>query len=141
MPEAVDDGRVESRPSSLHNKEADAMKEADNDQDPVAEPANPEAKASAAPPRSGWSRLASLIADQWFLIGMGIVIAIASQVQVPESQQRIKEKIVIYLCVSIIFFITGCTLDPSVLFSTYMRWKVHLWVQVSTLMLLAKYSR
>ncbi|WPG99280.1 Hypothetical protein R9X50_00209300 [Acrodontium crateriforme] len=141
MPDDVDNGRrVESPPSSLDHQDADAIKEADHQHhQPVAEaPSKPDAEPSTAPPPrapSAWSRLADLIADQWFLIGMGIVIAIASQLQVPDSHQRIKEKVVIYLCVSIIFFVTGCTLDPRLLLSTYMRWRVHLWVQLQCFVL------
>ncbi|KAE9966946.1 hypothetical protein BLS_006665 [Venturia inaequalis] len=46
--------------------------------------------------------------DQWFLIALGVLIAIASQVQVPASQQELKTTVVTYLCVSIIFLMTGC---------------------------------
>ncbi|TKA71911.1 hypothetical protein B0A55_07201, partial [Friedmanniomyces simplex] len=72
----------------------------------------------------------SLLGDQWFLIALGILIAIASQVQVPDSQQHVKEITITYLCVSIIFFITGCTLDTKTLLQNYARWKLHLFVQV-----------
>jgi sodium/bile acid cotransporter 7 len=68
--------------------------------------------------------------DQWFLIGIGIVITIASQVQVPQAHQEIKETVTTYLMVSIIFFFTGCTLDTRVLIQNYSRWKVHIFVQV-----------
>jgi sodium/bile acid cotransporter 7 len=68
--------------------------------------------------------------DQWFLIGIGIVITIASQVQVPKAHQEIKETVTTYLMVSIIFFFTGCTLDTRVLIQNYSRWKVHIFVQV-----------
>ncbi|KAJ9203745.1 hypothetical protein DTO164E3_48 [Paecilomyces variotii] len=71
-----------------------------------------------------------LILDQWFLIALGIVIAIASQVQVAQSQLQLKQTVVTYLCVAIIFFITGCTLPTQVLLDNYSRWKVHLFVQV-----------
>jgi sodium/bile acid cotransporter 7 len=67
--------------------------------------------------------------DQWFLVGIGVVITIASQVQVPREHQKIKETLTTYLSVSIIFFITGCTLDTRVLIQNYSRWKVHLFVQ------------
>lgn len=68
--------------------------------------------------------------DQWFLITLGILIAISSQVQVPPSHQHLKETIVTYLAVSIIFFITGCTLPTKVLLENYSRWKIHLFVQI-----------
>lgn len=68
--------------------------------------------------------------DQWFLIALGILIAIASQVQVPASQQELKTTVVTYLCVSIIFLMTGCTLPTKTLIENYSRWKIHLFVQV-----------
>lgn len=70
------------------------------------------------------------LVDQWFLVALGIVIVIASQVQVPASHQAKKEVIVSYLAVSVIFFITGCTLPSRVLLHNYSRWKVHLFAQV-----------
>ena len=71
-----------------------------------------------------------LLLDQWFVLAMGIVIIIASQVQVPASHQAKKETVVTYLSVSIVFFITGCTLQTRVLIDNYSRWKIHLFVQV-----------
>ncbi|RDI87989.1 hypothetical protein Vi05172_g1775 [Venturia inaequalis] len=68
--------------------------------------------------------------DQWFLIALGVLIAIASQVQVPASQQELKTTVVTYLCVSIIFLMTGCTLPTRTLIENYSRWKIHLFVQV-----------
>ncbi|KAH8727014.1 SBF-like CPA transporter family-domain-containing protein [Phaeosphaeriaceae sp. PMI808] len=68
--------------------------------------------------------------DQWFLIGMAIVILIASQVQVPASRQRAKRTVVTYLSVSIIFFINGCTLETSILLANSKRWKLHAFVQL-----------
>jgi solute carrier family 10 (sodium/bile acid cotransporter), member 7 len=72
----------------------------------------------------------STLGEQWFLIALGLLIAIASQVQVSAAQQHIKQTIVTYLCVSIIFFITGCTLETKTLIQNYSRWKTHLFVQV-----------
>jgi sodium/bile acid cotransporter 7 len=68
--------------------------------------------------------------DQWFLLALGVLIAIASQFQVPASQQKLKETVVTYLCVSIIFLMTGCTLPTRTLIENYSRWKIHLFVQV-----------
>ena len=80
--------------------------------------------------KSLWkTRILTLLDDQWFLICMGILIVLASQVQVPQSQQTIKSRIISYLCVCIIFFATGCTLDTGILVRNYARWKAHLWVQ------------
>ena len=61
---------------------------------------------------------------------MGVVIIIASQVQVPAAHQAKKETVVTYLSVSIVFFISGCTLPTRVLVDNYSRWKIHLFVQI-----------
>ena len=68
--------------------------------------------------------------DQWFLLALGILVAISSRVQVPHSQQQLKETVVTYLCVSIIFLITGCTLSTRTLIENYSRWPLHLFVQI-----------
>lgn len=70
------------------------------------------------------------VQDQWFLIAMGGVITISSQVQVPEAQQRIKRTVITYLSVSVIFFINGCTLETSILLANSIRWKLHAFVQL-----------
>lgn len=80
--------------------------------------------------RPEWlNTILTTLADQWFLIGMAVVIVIASQVQVPASRQQIKQTVTTYLMVSLIFFMTGCTLDTRVLVQNYSRWRVHLFVQ------------
>ena len=71
-----------------------------------------------------------LIKDQWFLIAMSILILISSQVQVPDAQQRVKRTVITYLSVSVIFFCNGCTLDTKLLIENYMRWKLHIFVQL-----------
>lgn len=87
-------------------------------------------------PQHGWMKpLLEFLEDQWFLFVLGILIAIASQVQVPASQQNLKETVVSYLCVSIIFFVTGCTLDTQTLLNNYSRWKIHLFVQVQSFLM------
>lgn len=68
--------------------------------------------------------------DQWFLVAVGLAIVIASQVQVPEAHQHRKETVVAYLCVSIIFLVTGCTLSTKTLLQNYSKWKIHLFVQL-----------
>jgi hypothetical protein len=73
--------------------------------------------------------------DQWFLGALGCLIAIASQYQVPTKHQAQKSTVVTYLCVSIIFFITGCTLSTKTLIQNYARWKLHLFVQVQCFLL------
>ncbi|CAF9932306.1 MAG: hypothetical protein GOMPHAMPRED_006546 [Gomphillus americanus] len=74
--------------------------------------------------------LASYLKEQWFLLTLGVLIAIASQRQVPEAHQELKETVVTYLCVAIIFLITGCTLPTRVLLANYSRWKIHIFVQI-----------
>lgn len=73
--------------------------------------------------------------DQWFLFALGFFILLASQVQVPDSQQDKKEIVVTYLCVAVIFFITGCTLPTKVLLANYSRWKLHIFVQIQSFLL------
>ncbi|KAL6712380.1 hypothetical protein ACN47E_000257 [Coniothyrium glycines] len=70
------------------------------------------------------------VKDQWFLLAMASVVLVSSQVQVPASHQRIKRNLVTYLAVSVIFFINGCTLETRILVQNYMRWKLHLFVQL-----------
>jgi sodium/bile acid cotransporter 7 len=64
-----------------------------------------------------------------------MVILISSQVQVPQSHQKLKQTVVSYACVSLIFFLTGCTLKTSILLSNYSKWKHHLFVQVQSYLL------
>jgi sodium/bile acid cotransporter 7 len=75
-------------------------------------------------------RVIRFMQDQWFLITLAILIAIASQHQVPKEHQKLKSTVVSYVCVSVIFFITGCTLKTQVLIENYGRWKIHLFVQL-----------
>jgi sodium/bile acid cotransporter 7 len=76
-----------------------------------------------------------LLEDQWFILLLGVVIAIASQVQVPKSQQKLKSTVVSYTCVSIIFFLTGCTLKTRTLLENYSRWKLNLFVQAQSFLM------
>ena len=73
--------------------------------------------------------------DQYFLFGLAFFILLASQVQVSRTQQVLKETIVTYLCVSVIFFITGCTLPTKVLLQNYSRWRLHLFCQIQSFLL------
>ena len=93
----------------------------------------------STPSRPKWRRYLSkikwFIADQWFLVALAGFILLASQVQVPGTQQQTKEIFVTYLCVTVIFLITGCTLPTKVLFANYSRWKIHLFVQIQSFLL------
>ena len=102
---------------------------------------DPEAKSSATAVSASsqvhgpkWRRYLSttkwFLIDQWFLLALACLIIISSQVQVPASQQSKKELVVTYLCVAVIFIITGCTLPTQVLLDNYMRIGVHVFVQV-----------
>jgi len=86
----------------------------------------------AKPPR--WRRTLNfmvwLAIDQWFLIAMALLIVIASRVQVPADKQELRQTIVTYLGVAIVFFVTGCNLKTRVLIENYSRWKVHLYIQL-----------
>jgi hypothetical protein len=83
------------------------------------------------PKKVSWpQRILNFVRAQWFLITMAILIIIASQVQVPEDRQASKNNLVGYITVSVIFFLTGCTLNSKVLLGNYKKWKVHLWVQI-----------
>jgi solute carrier family 10 (sodium/bile acid cotransporter), member 7 len=92
---------------------------------------SPQTSMTEKPPKKSFGgSIFGFCKEQWFLITMAILILIASQVQVPKSQQKIKSLVVSYLCVSVIFFLTGCTLKTQVLIDNYSRWKLHLFVQV-----------
>lgn len=95
--------------------------------------------AAANPRKPLWRRFISgiqwFILDQWFLIGICCLVLISSQVQVPASHQQKKEIVCTYLCVAVIFIVTGCTLPTKVLLENYGRWKLHLFVQSQTFLM------
>lgn len=90
-------------------------------------------------PRSRWRQFISsirwLVLDQWFLLALGLLILVSSQSQVSAINQAKKETVVTYLCVSIVFFITGCTLPSKILLDNYKRWKIHLFVQIQSFLM------
>src|ERR1700761_6560828 len=79
--------------------------------------------------RSRIRRCLEILKDQWFTIALGLVIAIASQGQVPLKYQERKRTLTSYICVSLIFFVTGCILDTKILLRNYAKWKIHLYTQ------------
>ena len=99
---------------------------------PPSPPSDP--KSPIEPSSSKWKKtslwLLWFLKDQWFLLAMGTIILISSQVQVPASQQKTKRTVITYLSVSVIFFINGCTLPTRLLLENYMRWKLHFFVQL-----------
>lgn len=104
-------------------------------------PSGPRANANEKKKRCRWPiRIWDLVVDQWFLIVMGILIAFASQVQVPKPQQQMKKTVVNYLAVTVIFFINGCTLPTQVLVENLSRWKVHIFTQVQCYLLTSSIS-
>ncbi|RMZ89714.1 hypothetical protein DV736_g3045, partial [Chaetothyriales sp. CBS 134916] len=98
---------------------------------------NKSQKTKERPERKVLSAVLWFLQDQWYLIGMGIVILIASQVQVPLSQQDVKQVTVSYLTVSIIFFIAGCTIPTRTLLENYAKWKHHLFIQAQCFLLVS----
>ena len=94
---------------------------------------------ASSPSESKWRQHLSLVkwflVDQWFLLALGCLVLIASQVQVPASRQGKKEIVVTYLCVAVIFIVTGCTLPTRVLIQNYTRWKIHLFVQIQSFLM------
>jgi sodium/bile acid cotransporter 7 len=106
---------------------------------PRLRPSTSHQSTGSTPSRPRWRRCLSktkfFIVDQWFLFALGFFILLASQVQVPDSQQDKKEKVVTYLCVAVIFFITGCTLPTKVLLANYSGWKLHIFVQIQSFLL------
>ena len=68
------------------------------------EPENPPNTVSQTVKRSKMHIGLKLLGEQWFLITLAILIAFASQVQVSLSKQKLKQTIVSYLCISMIFF-------------------------------------
>lgn len=102
-----------------------------------------ERAAAADPRKTFWRRFLSgflpglrwFVLDQWFLIGICCLILISSQVQVPASRRQKKEIVCTYLCVTIIFLVTGGTIPTRVLLENYGRWKLHLFVQSQTFLI------
>ncbi|KAB8258043.1 putative sodium bile acid cotransporter [Aspergillus pseudonomiae] len=104
-------------------------------------PSGPRTNANDKKKRWRWAlRIWDLVVDQWFLIVMGILIVFASQVQVPKPHQPLKQTVVNYVAVSIIFFINGCTLPTQVLVENLSRWKVHIFTQVQCYLLTSSIS-
>lgn len=94
------------------------------------DPHNPSPKPSALTTTTRW--LLWFLLDQWFLLAMGAIILLSSQIQVAASQQATKRTVITYLSVSIIFFINGCTLPTRLLLANYARWKLHIFVQIQS---------
>ena len=88
------------------------------------------------PPKSTIKRCGDWILwfflDQWFIVILGILILVSSQVQVPVAQQFEKENVINYLCVSLIFFINGVTLPTRTLIDNLSRWREHLFIQLQS---------
>lgn len=53
----------------------------------------------------------------------------SSQVQVPQSGRYLKERLVQYLSVAVIFFINGCTIETRMLMDSALRWRAHVFIQ------------
>ncbi|USW50379.1 Putative sodium bile acid cotransporter, sodium/solute symporter superfamily [Septoria linicola] len=126
--QVIDGSEIQRQGQEQHDPAYSARNTpAEKDVDVVALESEDQSK--EAPQHTWRSRALTFLDDQWFLISMGLLIILASQVQVPQSRQTVKSRIISYLCVCIIFFATGCTLDSGILIRNYARWKAHLWVQ------------
>ncbi|KAI6911444.1 hypothetical protein KC318_g772 [Hortaea werneckii] len=77
----------------------------------------------------------TILEGSWFLLSLGLLIAIASQIQVPPAHQSTKTTIINYLCVTLIFLVTGCTIDTQTLIRNYSKWGTHLYVQTACFLL------
>ncbi|KAI7278979.1 hypothetical protein KC345_g5626 [Hortaea werneckii] len=53
----------------------------------------------------------------------------------PPFHQSTKTTIINYLCVTLIFLVTGCTIDTPTLIRNYSKWLTHLYVQTSCFLL------
>ncbi|EED22586.1 sodium bile acid symporter family protein [Talaromyces stipitatus ATCC 10500] len=108
-------------------------------------PREQEHVSSAEKPHRSWLMrvllgIGELAIDQWFLIVMAILIAFASQVQVPHAKQKLKQTVVDYLAVAVIFFINGCTLPTKLLVENLSKWKMHIFVQIQCYLLTSSIS-
>lgn len=65
---------------------------------------NVETSGKSTEKRNWTSFIVEVLKEQWFLITLGILIAITSQVQVPLGQQELKRTVTSYVCISLIFF-------------------------------------
>lgn len=116
--------------STTHNSRVEVRRRTSGNRSVLSEP-------STSSPTNGKSKILRraksvqwFLIDQWFLISLGVLIAISSQVQVPASKQQLKQTIVTYAAVAVIFGITGATLPTRVLLNNYSRWRIHLFVQI-----------
>ncbi|GAB7365453.1 hypothetical protein MBLNU230_g6526t1 [Neophaeotheca triangularis] len=90
---------------------------------------------TSAKPKSTPQKLLHLLQTHWFLLALSLLILLASQVQVPPAQQNLKKTLTTYICVTLIFLLTGCTLDTHTLILNAARWRLHLFVQVQCFLL------
>jgi sodium/bile acid cotransporter 7 len=123
---------IQEKTTAVHDEEAISTPQdvASISSQVVEEPAVPAQEAPKPVFRRIIDSIVWFLRDQWFLVALAALIIIASQHQIPEKRQKQKASIVTYLCVSVIFFVTGCTLSTQTLIKNYARWKLHLFVQV-----------
>lgn len=66
-----------------------------------------EVSTTESPKRWPWlTEIIHIALEQWFLVALGLLIAVASQVQIPQEHQKLKRTVTSYLCISIIFFVS-----------------------------------
>lgn len=142
MPFRQSNGQVSDPKTGQHiapDEDEEPSRHHDGPSSPVSEHITPTISQESIPSRPRWRRYLStckfLVLDQWFLFALAFFILLASQVQVPASHQAEKEIIVTYLCVALIFFITGCTLSSRTLLANSNRWRLHIFVQLQSFLL------
>lgn len=126
---------LEKAPISHHSGSRDDISPVENKETSTLPGSGTNAQNEPAKKKNILIRLLIFMKEQWFLITLGILIAIASQHQVPKEHQRTKSIVVSYVCVTVIFFLTGCTLKTQMLIDNYARIGLHLWVQLQSFFL------
>ena len=113
-------------PSQQAAEQNDTIEKAD-DPSSITDNGNQKNESRAKPSRLNTA--VSILLEQWFLLALAALIALASQLQVPLSHQKLKQTTTSYLCISLIFLTTGATLDTRTLLANYARWRLHAFVQ------------
>lgn len=99
-------------------------------------------KPMAAPPVTRWTKIKKtswqLFVKYWFLIGLGFVIGLAFAIPwVGKSYGSIQAQYTVkWGAVIVIFLLSGLGLDVKVMLRTILRWRLHLYVQVVSFLVL-----
>jgi sodium/bile acid cotransporter 7 len=118
--------------STLKSDHASIYNASDEPQKPTAAPA----------PETRWTKVKktswALFVKYWFLIGLGFVIGLAFAIPwVGKSYGSIQAQYTVkWGAVIVIFLLSGLGLDVKVMFRTILRWRLHLYVQVVSFLVL-----